>query len=123
MVFSLLHFAPLFLVSDCIEYSQWKFHVRQEGLIFSGGSVGTKIGSGVTSAALTGLLSYAGYVSSASGLITQPQSAIDMIVSLYMYGPILVWIVLIIVLLAYNLDKIYPQIMKDLAKREAEGKL
>ena len=108
---------------SCIEYSQWKFHVRQEGLIFSGGSVGTKIGSGVTSAALTGLLSYAGYVSSASGLITQPQSAIDMIVSLYMYGPILVWIVLIIVLLAYNLDKIYPQIMKDLAKREAEGKL
>ena len=69
------------------------------------------------------LLSYDGYVSSASGLITQPQSAIDMIVSLYMYGPILVWIVLIIVLLAYNLDKIYPQIMKDLAKREAEGKL
>lgn len=123
-----IFFAPLCSVifgffGDCIEYSQWKFHVRQEGLIFSGGSVGTKIGSGVTSAALTGLLSYAGYVSSASGLITQPQSAIDMIVSLYMYGPILVWIVLIIVLLAYNLDKIYPQIMKDLAKREAEGKL
>ena len=119
-VFSWYHFS---LNWSFNEYSQWKFHVRQEGLIFSGGSVGTKIGSGVTSAALTGLLSYAGYVSSASGLITQPQSAIDMIVSLYMYGPILVWIVLIIVLLAYNLDKIYPQIMKDLAKREAEGKL
>ena len=62
-----IFFAPLCSVifgffGDCIEYSQWKFHVRQEGLIFSGGSVGTKIGSGVTSAALTGLLSYAGYV-------------------------------------------------------------
>ena len=123
-----IFFAPLCSVifgffGDCIEYSQWKFHVRQEGLIFSGGSVGTKIGSGVTSAALTGLLSYAGYVSSASGTVAQSQSAIDMIVSLYMYGPIFVWVVLIAVLLAYNLDKIYPQIMKDLAKREAEGKL
>lgn len=121
-------FAPLNSVifgflGDVVEYGQWKFHLRQEGLIFSGGSVGTKVGSGLTSAILTSLLSYAGYVSSTTGSAVQPQSAIDMIVNLYMYGPILVWVIIIAVLLAYKLDKIYPQIMKDLAKREAEGKL
>lgn len=121
-------FAPLNSVifgflGDVVEYGQWKFHIRQEGLIFSGGSVGTKVGSGLTSAVLTGLLSYAGYVSSNTASAVQPQSAIDMIVNLYMWGPIVVWVIIIAVLLAYKLDKLYPQIMKDLVKREAEGKL
>lgn len=121
-------FAPLNSVifgflGDVVEYGQWKFHIRQEGLIFSGGSVGTKVGSGLTSAILTSLLSYAGYVSSNTGSAVQPQSAIDMIVNLYMWGPIFVWVVIIIVLLLYKLDKMYPQIMRDLIKREAEGKL
>ena len=121
-------FAPLNSVifgflGDVVEYGQWKFHIRQEGLIFSGGSVGTKVGSGLTSAILTSLLSYAGYVSSTTASAVQPQSAIDMIVNLYMWGPIFVWVVIIIVLLLYKLDKMYPQIMRDLIKREAEGKL
>lgn len=121
-------FAPLNSVifsflGDVVEYGQWKFHIRQEGLIFSGGSVGTKVGSGLTSAILTSLLSYAGYVSSTTASAVQPQSAIDMIINLYMLGPIFVWIVIIIVLLLYKLDKMYPQIMRDLIKREAEGKL
>lgn len=121
-------FAPLNSVifgflGDVVEYGQWKFHLRQEGLIFSAGSVGTKVGPGITSAVLTGLLSYSGYVASTTGAAVQPQSAIDMIVHLYMFGPIVVWIIILAILFAYKLDKIYPQIMKDLAIREAEGKL
>lgn len=121
-------FAPLNsvifgLLGDVVEYGQWKFHIRQEGLIFSGGSVGTKVGSGLTSAILTGLLSYSGYVSSTTASAVQPQSAIDMIVHLYEYGPIFVWVVILIVLWAYKLDKLYPQIMRDLVQREAKGEL
>ncbi len=121
-------FAPLNSVifgflGDVVEYGQWKFHVRQEGLIFSGGSVGTKVGSGLTSAVLTGLMSYSGYVSSTTASAVQPQSAIDMIVDLYKIGPIFVWVVLIIILWLYKLDKLYPAIMQELAKREAAGQL
>lgn len=123
-------FAPLNSVvfgflGDVVEYGQWKFHIRQEGMIFSASSVGIKIGPGVTSAVLTGLLSYSGYVASSSGAtaITQPQSALDMIVSLYMFAPIVVWLIILVTLYLYKLDKIYPRIMKDLAQREAEGKL
>lgn len=121
-------FAPLNSVifgflGDVVEYGQWKFHVRQEGLIFSGGSVGTKVGSGLTSAILTSMLSYAGYVSSTTASAVQPQSAIDMIVNLYKFGPIFVWVVILVVLLMYKLDKLYPTIMRDLIKREAEGEL
>ncbi|MCH4166926.1 MAG: MFS transporter [Megasphaera sp.] len=121
-------FAPLNSVifgflGDVVEYGQWKFHMRQEGLIFSGGSVGTKVGSGLTSAILTGLMSYAGYVSSTTANAVQPESAIQMIIDLYEIGPIFVWISIIIVLLLYRLDKLYPQIMKDLVEREAKGEL
>jgi GPH family glycoside/pentoside/hexuronide:cation symporter len=106
-----------------VEYGQWKFHMRQEGLIFSGGSVGTKVGSGLTSAVLTGLMSYAGYVSSTTASAIQPESAIQMIIDLYEIGPIFVWVAIIIVLALYRLDKLYPQIMKDLVAREAKGEL
>ena len=121
-------FAPLNSVifgclGDVVEYGQWKFHVRQEGLIFSGGSVGTKVGSGLTSAILTSMLSYAGYVSSTTGSAVQPQSAIDMIINLYMWGPIVVWVIIGTVLYLYKLDKEYPAIMRDLVEREAKGEL
>ena len=110
-------------LGDAVEYGQWKTHLRQEGLIFSGGSVGTKVGSGVTSAALTGLLAYAGYVSTASGSVGQSQQVIDMILNIYAYGPLFVWVVLIAILASYKLDKQYPQIMRDLVDREARGEM
>ena len=121
-------FAPLNSVifgflGDVVEYGQWKFHVRQEGLIFSGGSVGTKVGSGLTSAIITGMLSYAGYVSSTTASAVQPESAINMIVNTYVWGPIFVWVVLFVLLYFYKLDKQYPQIMRDLVAREAKGEL
>ena len=110
-------------LGDVVEYAQWKFHLRIEGLIFSGGSVGTKVGSGLTAAILTNLLAWAGYVSSASGNVEQPDSAIQMIIHLYEYGPIMVWIIILLILWAWKLEKIYPQIMNDLAEREAKGML
>ena len=110
-------------IGDAVEYGQWKTRLRQEGLIFSGGSVGTKVGSGLTSALLTGRLSYAGYISSSAGSVMQSQQVIDMIVSIYMWGPIFVWIVLIVVLYFYELDQKYPEIMRDLVAREARGEM
>lgn len=110
-------------LGDVVEYGQWKTHIRQESLIFAGGSVGMKLGAGVASAVITGLLSYSGYISSTTGSVVQPDSAIQMIINLYRFAPMVVWITVIITLALYKLDKKYPQIMKDLAEREARGEL
>lgn len=110
-------------LGDVVEFGQWKTHQRQESLIFAGGSVGTKIGSGLASAGMTGLLSLAGYVSSTTGTAVQPDSAVNMIMNIYKYGPLLVWIVVIITLALYQLDKKYPTIMKELEEREQRGEL
>ncbi len=120
-------FAPLNsvifgMLGDVVEFGQWKSHLRQESFIFAIGSVGTKLGNGITAAVLTQLLAIGGYVSKA-GVTTQPQSAVNMIMNIYKAGPLIVWISVVIVLLLYRLDKKYPTIMKELEEREARGEM
>lgn len=110
-------------LGDVVEFGQWKTHIRQESLIFAGSSVGMKLGAGLTSAIITGLLSAAGYISSSAGNIQQPDSAIQMIINVYRFAPIVVWVSVIITLALYKLDKMYPKIMEELAEREAKGML
>lgn len=111
------------MMGDVVEYGQWKSHIRQESLIFGAGSLGFKVGTGVTSAIMTMLLEAAGFLSSTTGGAVQPESAKEMIAAIFYWGPILVWAVAIVVLLLYRLDKIYPTIMKELAEREARGEM
>lgn len=110
-------------LGDVVEYGQWKFHIRQEGLIFAGSSFGFKLGTGLASAIMTWLLQIAGYVTSNAGNAIQPQSVLNMIVDIYMYGIVIIWIIVIIALYLYKLDKLYPIIMKDLILREERGEL
>lgn len=65
-------------MGDVIEYGQWKFHIRQESLVFGGGSLGFKIGTGLTSALISVLLTSAGYLSSTTVGAVQPESAKQM---------------------------------------------
>lgn len=111
------------MVGDVVEFGQWKTHIRQESLIFAGGSIGTKVGAGMASAVMTTLLSMAGYVSSSAGTAIQPVSALTMIVNIYKFGPIVIAAVAFLTLALYKLDKMYPDIMKELTEREARGVL
>ena len=92
----------------------------QNSFIFAIGSVGTKLGNGITAAVLTQLLAFSGYVSKA-GVTTQPQSVVNMIMNIYKVGPLIVWVTVVIILLLYRLDKKYPMIMKELEEREEEA--
>ena len=110
-------------LGDVVEFGQWKTHIRQESLIFAGSSVGMKLGAGLSSAIITGLLSAAGYISSSVGSAMQPQSAVDMIINIYKFGPLVVWVTVLITLTLYKLDKKYPAIMQELIERESRGEL
>lgn len=117
--------APLFgvifsLIADSVEYGQWKTHLRLEGIIYSAASVGSKVGAGLTSAILGGILSKAGY----DGLsAVQTTSALAAIKGIYLWIPIGVWIVTALLLWIYKLDKEYPGIMVELKEREKQGRL
>lgn len=111
------------MIGDVVEFGQWKHHIRQESFIFAGGSVGTKLGTGIAQASIAGIMSLCGYISSTGSAVVQSQSAINSIINIYMFGPLLIFVGVLIVGLLYQLDKKYPAIMKELAEREARGEL
>ena len=102
------------MVSDTIEYGEWKTGVRIEGLTNSASSFGFKVGGGLGAAAIGWILSAAGYVGNAS---VQSGTAIFAIKALYIYIPIIITIVQIGILILYKLDEEYPTILKELQER------
>lgn len=120
-------FAPLNSVTfaflgEAIEYGQWKTNLRQESLIYATSTVVLKIGAGISSAMIPAFLSAAGYISSATdSVVAQPQSAVDMIINIYKFGPLIVLLICFVVLVFYKLEKELPNIEKELEKREIKG--
>lgn len=99
---------------DTIEYGEWKTGIRNEGLIYSAGSMGQKIGVGLGGALLGWILAWGGYH---GGATVQSTSAIFAINCLFLYLPLVTYVLQAALLLFYKLDKIYPQIEKDLLEK------
>ena len=102
------------MVTDTIEYGEWKTGIRTEGLINSAASFGQKIGNGLSSVLLGAILSIGGYVGTAA---SQSASAITAIRTSYIYVPIILTVIQIIVLFFYHLDEEYDSILNDLKSR------
>ncbi|WP_195237652.1 MFS transporter [Romboutsia sp. 1001285H_161024_C4] len=99
------------IVSDTIEYGEWKTGYRTEGLINSASSFGFKVGNGLGSAILGAILSIGGYIGSAA---VQSDSAIMSIKVCFIYLPIIITVLQIIIMSFYKLDKEYNTILQAL---------
>lgn len=102
------------MVTDTIEYGEWKTGIRTEGLINSAASFGQKIGNGLSNVLLGAILAIGGYAGKAS---IQTDSAKAAIKAGYIYVPIILTVVQIIVLMFYHLDNEYDTILTDLKSR------
>lgn len=110
------------LVTDCIDYSDWKFDKRYDGSMYSIYTFSRKIGSTVASAVVSFGLGAIGYVSGSN--IAQSVATVDGIYTLVNLLPLATCIVeLIGIGLIFNLDKKETETMyKELAdKRAARG--
>ena len=117
-------YALLFsMIADAVEFGQWKTHMRQESLVLGCSSMGYKVGTGVASAIVSGLLMLSGYISSTAGGVAQPDSALSMIFWIYVVAPLLVWGLISLLLALYKLDNKMPKILADLQEREKNGAL
>ena len=99
------------IVSDTIEYGEWKTGYRTEGLINSASSFGFKVGNGLGSAILGAILSIGGYIGSAA---VQSDLAIMSIKVCFIYLPIIITVLQIIIMSFYKLDKEYNTILQAL---------
>ncbi|WP_207763400.1 MFS transporter [Bifidobacterium margollesii] len=107
------------LFPDTIEYGYAKTGVRNEGLLYSGGSLGQKIGVGVGTALTGWVLGWGGYDGTKA---EQSASAINSIYQIYVWIPIALFVVSIVILCFYDIDKKYAEIMEGVARRNAENK-
>nr|WP_244966967.1 MFS transporter [Listeria grandensis] len=103
------------MIADTIEYGEWKTKKRIEGLTYSAASVGTKIGGGVGAALVGWLLALVHYNGT---LATQPEAVSSMIVWINLWIPGMICLIVAIVLSFNKVDKLYPQIMRDLDARK-----
>jgi GPH family glycoside/pentoside/hexuronide:cation symporter len=110
------HSAGLFaMVADVVDYGDWKFGKRIEGMTYSATSFGMKVGTGLGGAAMGWGLSLGNYDNDPTG-----SAALFAIKSLYTWFPMVLVIIGLVILSMCNLDKIYPIIQKDLDARKGK---
>lgn len=102
------------MVSDTIDYGEWKTGYRTEGLVNSACSFGWKIGNGIGSALLGLILETGGYVGTA---ITQTETALFSIEICFIWIPIAIYVIGLVIMSFYHLDKEFPAIIRDLNNR------
>lgn len=102
------------MVSDTIDYGEWKTGYRTEGLVNSACSFGWKIGNGIGSALLGLILEAGGYVGTA---ITQTKTALFSIEICFIWIPIAIYVIGLVIMSFYHLDKEFPAIIRDLNNR------
>lgn len=107
------------MITDAIEYGQWKTGLRTPGAIQSAVTSGQKFGQGIGSA-MIGFIMQAGGYHSEAGVAVQNQQAMDTIHNLFVYGVAVIGLGIVILMLFYHLDKEYPKVMKELLAREAK---
>lgn len=106
------------MIADSAEFGQWKTHVRQDGMIFSAASVGSKVGGGLAAAGIGLLMDSVGYNGLAA---TQNEATLNMIHAICMYAPMIFSAIIFALCLMYKLDKMYPTIIAELKERDRQG--
>ncbi|MDD3361254.1 MAG: glycoside-pentoside-hexuronide (GPH):cation symporter [Hespellia sp.] len=105
------------MLGSAIEYGQWKTGVRSQAALMGANGAGQKIGQGLISAVLGGIMGLAGFNGMAA---EQSARAIGSVSSLYLYIPLALTIVEILIVILYDLDKKYDSIMHDLQERQEQ---
>lgn len=120
--FGITLFASLIVpnVMDCIEYGEWKFGIRNEALVLSANSFGTKMGQGLGSSSIAFMLAAVGYDES---LAVQSASCVSGIHALGTMVPLAAYIALIAILLYINkhFEKNMPAIRAELKERKSRA--
>lgn len=108
-------YACLFaMIPDTVEYGEYIEHERHEGLVYAGASFGTKVAAGLGAVLASFVMNYYGYDNSAE---VQTAAAMDSILYSTTITPAILYILGILSVVGYGLDKEYPAIIKELNQR------
>lgn len=103
------------LVADMGDYVYWESGIPVQGASFSTTSAGMKIGQGVASALVGWSLALGNYI---PNTMNQPSSAIFSMKFLYIYFPLAICVLMLVLIRFIDIEKSMPNIRKDIkAKR------
>lgn len=110
------------LLADTIDYGEWRTGLRIEGILFSAGTLGQTLGMGLGTASVGWILGAAGFVS--GGGAHQSETVINTIEFLFIFFPLILAALNLVLLWFYKLDDFYPQVAQDLSAgryQQSEG--
>lgn len=105
------------LIVDCADYNEWQGRQRMEGTLGCLVGFANKIGSAFATFLLGAMLSVSGFDGT---LAVQPDTAIGMIRFLFALMPVIFSAIIAIVFGFWKMDKIKPQMLKEIEERRAE---
>lgn len=105
------------MIPDCVEYSEYLDHERHEGLVYSSVSFASKVAGGLGIVISSVTMDVGGYVNGAETQTNEAMNAIFYSVSII---PPAMYVVAIIALVFYKLDKIYDFVISELKKRNID---
>lgn len=105
------------IVADVVDYGEWKFGIRSDGLIYSSVSLGQKIGSGFGAAIVGWVLAAGGY---AVGADDQSAASTQSVIVAYIYLPLIAVILTGVVVFFFRIERHGLAIQAFLADRAAE---
>lgn len=110
-----MHFA---MQPDPVDYGEWKSGVNTSGTLSAVNGFIGKVGMAIAGSAGAAILEIGGFDSLNT---VQPASALTAITVMYLWVPIVTNILSIITMSFYDLDKIHPQIIKELNERKMKA--
>lgn len=109
-----MHFA---MQPDPVDYGEWKSGVNTAGTLSAVNGFIGKVGMAIASSAGAALLAAGGFD---ANLTVQVSSAQTAITAMYIWVPVIMNVASMITMAFYDLDKIYPDIVKELNQRRAK---
>ena len=108
------------MMSDAIDYNEWKFGTREEGTVYSLHSFFRKLAQGVGPSVVLLIMGVLGYVASSGTIGQSPETAKNMcwlVAGLYLFSAVLQFVGITFI---YNLDKKTVEVMNaELSARRA----
>ena len=103
------------MMMDTIEYGEWKTGVNVSGSLSAINGFLGKVAQALSGGIAGALLAWGMYT---PGAAVQSDQAYFAIKAMYLYVPMILIICSIVTMMFYNLDKMYPQIKKELEARK-----
>lgn len=103
------------MLADSIEYGHWKTGIRCQAALMGANGAGQKVGQGLVTALLGGIMSIAGF----SGMAAiQSEKAMGSVSGLFLFAPLVFTVIEFAIIYIYDLDKKYDTIMEELEERK-----